>query len=208
MPLHLSAAHENTLDFGDFAVGESRQITFSLTNHGSEPVKFQWPTSLPGLSFSPSTGHLHPSTSKDVSVTFKSDKPVNLRQEHVPGKIGKIKFRDPLNKVCMCVMVEGECYEQTLVQVRDWDDRHKTVHWENVPRSAADSASDKPLPSPAKKKVYHHTIGDFEDMSPSGCGNRDRASELCTGRQKNGPQCVGHCGSHQICLPLTRHQIH
>jgi hydrocephalus-inducing protein len=101
------AAHENSLDFGDFAVGESRQITFSLSNCGTEPVKFQWPTSLPGLSFSPFTGHLHPSTSKDVSVTFRSDKPVTLKQERIAGKIWKIKFREPLEKVaCVYVVVK------------------------------------------------------------------------------------------------------
>ena len=39
----------------------------------------------------------------------------------------------------------------------DWDDRHKSVHWVNIPRSAtaSDSLSDKSLPSPAKKKVKH-----------------------------------------------------
>lgn len=42
-----------------------------------------------------------------------------------------------------------------VLQVSDWDDRHKTVHWVNIPRSATsgDGSADKPLPSPAKKKV-------------------------------------------------------
>ena len=97
--VHSLALHENTLDFGDFPVGETRQISFSLTNRGSQPVKFQWPSSLPGLSFSPATGHLHPATSKDVCVRFKSDRPVTLMRELVPGKIWKIKFKDPLTKV-------------------------------------------------------------------------------------------------------------
>ena len=93
------AAHENCLNFGDFAVRETRQITFTLTNHGSQPVKFQWPSNLPCLSFSPTTGHLHPSSSKDVSVSFKTDRPVAVKQQRVPGKIWKIKFTEPLKKV-------------------------------------------------------------------------------------------------------------
>ena len=97
------AAHENCLNFGDFAVRETRQITFTLTNHGSQPVKFQWPSNLPCLSFSPTTGHLHPSSSKDVSVSFKSDRPVTLNQQRVPGKIWKIKFTEPLKKVT-CIL--------------------------------------------------------------------------------------------------------
>ena len=51
---------------------------------------------------------------------------------------------------------EADVIEDYLsLQVSDWDDRHKTVHWVNIPISATDDSSltDKPLPSPAKKKV-------------------------------------------------------
>ena len=81
-------------------VGETRQVTFTLANHsGNSVVKFQWPSSIPGLTFAPSVGHLHPSTSKDITVTFKSSKPLSVNSERVFGKVWKITFSQPLSQV-------------------------------------------------------------------------------------------------------------
>jgi len=96
---HNPAAQENHLHFGNLAVGEARQVTFALTNHSPRTVvRFQWP-SLPGLTFAPSTGHLHPHTSKDITVTLKANQPQTLTAEHVVGKIWKITFSQPLSQV-------------------------------------------------------------------------------------------------------------
>lgn len=161
------ATHENCLNFGSSAVGETRQITFTLTNHSSHPVKFQWPNSLPGFSFSPASGHLHPSSSKDVSVSFKAGKPVILKRERVAGKLWKIRFLKPLNEVSfavyyfalLCIIIDLICeklcrfYKLQFVQVTDWDNRLKTVRWVNVPTSATSSGGMPGEKPPAKKKV-------------------------------------------------------
>ena len=98
-PTHTPAARENHLHFGRFAVGETRQLIFALTNHSpSTAVRFQWP-SLPNLTFTPSTGHLHPSTSKDITVTFKASRPQSLTAQRVFGKLWKITFSQPLSQV-------------------------------------------------------------------------------------------------------------
>ena len=96
--LHVAACG-NRLNFGDFAVGETRQINFTLNNHGSKTIKFQWPNNVPGLTFSPNTGHLNPSKSKDISVYFKAEKPVTLKQEKATGKIWKIKYPELYKQV-------------------------------------------------------------------------------------------------------------
>ena len=96
---HTPAARENHLHFGHFAVGETRQLIFALTNHSpSTAIRFQWP-SLPNLTFTPSTGHLHPSTSKDITVTFKASRPQSLTAQRVFGKLWKIIFSQPLSQV-------------------------------------------------------------------------------------------------------------
>jgi len=95
LTLSFVAAKPNLIRFGDCFINEPRTLTFSLTNHSkTDCIRFQWPDQLQ-LKFSPQTGHLHCGGSKDFTVTFKSDKPVNLQESIVPCKVTKITFTKP-----------------------------------------------------------------------------------------------------------------
>ena len=149
VPLSYAAFLENHLHFGSLAVGESRQIVFTLANRSqSSTIKFQWPATLPCISFSPSLGHIKPMASKDITVTFKAQtSPECLTAQRIAAKICKIQFAHPL-----CDIV-------------DWDDRMKSVQWVNVapprPPSLESSGTSSVLKqsttarvaTPAKKKV-------------------------------------------------------
>ncbi|XP_022080460.1 hydrocephalus-inducing protein homolog isoform X2 [Acanthaster planci] len=114
----VSAMPSNHIQFGDCHVGESYQLTFTMTNHSpADTVRFQWPEH-PQLKFSPSAGHLHGGLSKDISVTFKTDEAVNLQDSVVSCKVCKISFDKPVD------------------QVADWDDRMRTVKWVDIPVAA------------------------------------------------------------------------
>ena len=97
-----------------------------MTNHSkSDTIRFQWPEHQE-LKFSPNTGHLHAGTSKDMTVTFKSDAPKSLKEEEVACKITKITFEKPAN------------------EVTDWDDRLRTVKWVDVsPTPAPGNTADR-----------------------------------------------------------------
>lgn len=105
--------------------------------------------------FVPSLGHLRPKTSKTITVTFKTIKPLALKAQKVVGKLWKISFQKPLS------------------EVPDWDDRMKSVQWviasqpqppppapavlenasiNSIPASSS-SASKPPQNAPLKKKV-------------------------------------------------------
>lgn len=105
------------LNFGSVAVSQNKQITFRLTNLStSTTLKFQWPSTSP-LTFTPSVGHIKPSTHKDIIVTVKTNKPLSLKAHKVLGKFMRLSFQKPLS------------------QVPDWDDRMKSIQWVNVPQA-------------------------------------------------------------------------
>jgi hypothetical protein len=64
-------------------------VVFSLKNHSStKHLRFKWPVNIPSLTFSPAVGHLHAGSTKDITVTFKSDVPVKLApQEVLPSAV-------------------------------------------------------------------------------------------------------------------------
>eukprot|EP00731_Ephydatia_muelleri_P026704 Em0018g804a len=134
--------HINHLQFGGCPVGESKQLSFVLSNHStSQAIRFQFP-SLPGLSFSPCVGHLHPNSSKDIVVTFRPAKPQTMTAQRLCAKITKIKFSHEIS------------------QVPDWDDRMKSVRWVTAPlqghqgvHDASPTSPGRPPPTPAKQKV-------------------------------------------------------
>ena len=93
------AVRENHLQFGDCAVKESRQITFTLTNHSTTNIYwFQWPTGSHLVIF-PRTGHLHPGKSKDITVTFKASQPKCLKNVKAFAKLSQIIYSKPLSQV-------------------------------------------------------------------------------------------------------------
>ena len=123
------------LNFGDCAINELHQMTFTLTNHSStDPYRFSW-ASIPNISFIPNTGHLHPRCSKDIIAEFKAGEPVSFQNMSVPCKVVKITFPQP------------------LAQVADWDDRMRIIRWvtKKPRKSICSTAEDERVASPSKK---------------------------------------------------------
>ncbi|MEQ2241802.1 hypothetical protein ILYODFUR_029088 [Ilyodon furcidens] len=118
------------LNFGDCHVDCKYQESFTMTNHSSsQVVRFEWPPSEPNVTFSPKVGHIHAGCSKEVTITFCSSQPVTLKQP-MRCKICQVTFKQPIEEVA------------------DWDDRHKTVKWQN----ASDMVSEESQ-QPEIKKV-------------------------------------------------------
>ncbi|KAJ9512718.1 hypothetical protein QJQ45_019009 [Haematococcus lacustris] len=80
---HLPDGQLDELRLADCPVGTARQVVFCLHNHAAKHFKFRWPTNIPGLTFSPATGHLHAGASKDISLTFQAQAPVKLSPQPV-----------------------------------------------------------------------------------------------------------------------------
>uniref|UniRef100_A0A3Q2PEK1 HYDIN axonemal central pair apparatus protein n=1 Tax=Fundulus heteroclitus TaxID=8078 RepID=A0A3Q2PEK1_FUNHE len=119
-----------TLHFGDCHIDCIYQESFTLTNHSSsQVVRFEWPHSGLNVTFSPQVGHLHAGCSKEVTVTFCSSQPVTLKQQ-IRCKICQVEFKQPIEEVA------------------DWDDRQRTMKWQNV--SSMVSEESQP---PEMKKV-------------------------------------------------------
>ncbi|KAM7059176.1 hydrocephalus-inducing protein homolog [Molossus nigricans] len=113
----VAAALVDHIQFGDCHIGNSYNVSFTVTNHSQgNVIRFEWPLSAP-ISFSPQIGHLHPGCAKDIVVTMKSDVPVSLKKVEIKCKVSKIMFQQPAD------------------QVPDWDDRMRTVKWVDVPRN-------------------------------------------------------------------------
>ncbi|XP_024138466.1 hydrocephalus-inducing protein homolog isoform X3 [Oryzias melastigma] len=106
------------LDLGDCHVDHPHHRHFTMTNHSSnQALRFEWPPSGHHLHFSPQVGHLHAGCSKEVTVTFRASQPVILKNHPVKCKVCQVEFQQPIEKVS------------------DWDDRQKTVQWQNASES-------------------------------------------------------------------------
>ncbi|XP_037539075.1 hydrocephalus-inducing protein homolog [Nematolebias whitei] len=128
----LDGSDYKVLHFGDCHVGCTYQQSFTMTNHSSSKVlTFEWPPAGPHIIFSPQDGHLHANCSKEVTVTFRSDRPVTLTNKPVGCKV--------------CQLESQELVEQ----VADWDDPQRTMQRQSTSTSAASEAS----PQPEIKKV-------------------------------------------------------
>ncbi|KAJ8785780.1 hypothetical protein J1605_006740 [Eschrichtius robustus] len=113
----VAAALVNHIQFGDCHIGNSYNVSFTITNHSQvNVIRFEWPL-LATVCFSPQVGHLHPGCAKDIAVTMKSDVPINLKKMGIKCKLSKIMFQLPAD------------------QVPDWDDRMRTVKWVDVLRN-------------------------------------------------------------------------
>ena len=119
--LKLLATKSNVMKFGDCYINEPRTLSFTMSNRSNNSLRFVWPE-LPHLKFLPRIGHLHPGGSKDVSVTYKVERPSRLTENDVTCRVSQVTFDRPLDEVA------------------DWDDRLKTVKW--VAASRHPSSSD------------------------------------------------------------------
>jgi hydrocephalus-inducing protein len=79
---------------------------------------------------------------KDIQVTFKTNKPIQLNKEKVLCSITKITFDRPIN------------------EVPDWDDRMRSIKWIDAPQSTNDSTNPdiQRTNRPARKKVIEADI--------------------------------------------------
>uniref|UniRef100_A0A8C9JFG5 HYDIN axonemal central pair apparatus protein n=1 Tax=Panthera tigris altaica TaxID=74533 RepID=A0A8C9JFG5_PANTA len=124
----ITAALVDHIQFGDCHIGNSYNVSFTVTNHSqANVIRFEWPL-LATVCFSPQIGHLHPGCAKDIVVTMKSEVPINLKKMGVKCKLSRIMFQLPAD------------------QVPDWDDRMRTVKWVDVLRNTPGSFA-------AKRKV-------------------------------------------------------
>ena len=85
------AALEDCLAFGDVDVGVPKVLTFTLRNFSDQPRRFVF-SSLQGLSFAPSIGHLLPHGSKSITATFSSAEPLSYTAERTELTITKIVY--------------------------------------------------------------------------------------------------------------------
>ena len=105
------AAKSNVLKFGDCYINETKTSTLTLTNHhASDCIRFVWPEHA-NLTFKPRVGHLHAGCTKEVIVTFTSDRTLSLEESEVAAKLTRITFDKPAS------------------DVQDWDDRLRVVRW-------------------------------------------------------------------------------
>ena len=87
-------ALEDVLSFGDVEVGVPKTLTFTLRNFSEFARRFEW-TSLPGLTFSPSIGHLPPHGSKPISATFSADEPLSHDAVEASASLALTKIAYP-----------------------------------------------------------------------------------------------------------------
>ncbi|CAF0941486.1 unnamed protein product [Adineta steineri] len=132
----------NTINFGEIHLNESRQILFSITNHHQkDSVRFEWPEHNQ-CTFTPRVGHLHAGCTKDIQITFKTAKPIQLNKEKVLCSITKITFDRPIN------------------EIPDWDDRMRSVKWIDTPQQPADPTNpdQQRINRPVRKKIIEADV--------------------------------------------------
>jgi P pilus assembly chaperone PapD len=98
----------DVLEFADVEVGATKTISFTLRNNSSTPRRFAWET-LPGLTFSPSCGHLQLGAAKQMVATFAASDPIEHKRTAVALQLTKIRYTQP--------------------EPPDWDDTMKTAAW-------------------------------------------------------------------------------
>ncbi|XP_064495671.1 hydrocephalus-inducing protein homolog [Pseudopipra pipra] len=111
----IEAVRANHIKFGECAVRELCNKTFTVTNRSKEEVmQFECLLADAPFQFSPKVGHLQPGCAKNIRVTLKSKVPVTIKRHSVNCMVAKIKYQLPPEEVC------------------DWDDRMCTEKWEDT----------------------------------------------------------------------------
>ncbi|KAJ3074073.1 hypothetical protein HDU98_012192 [Podochytrium sp. JEL0797] len=104
---------ENELSFGDCFIGETKMSAFTVSNHSSDLMRINWAPESLDFIFSPSVLHIHPKSTKSISVSFCAKQQLELKQLKAFCKAVRIKYINPILDV-------------------DWDDRAKAVRWISV----------------------------------------------------------------------------
>jgi hydrocephalus-inducing protein len=92
----------------------SANIILNETNNTSQnTASIVNETQNAAIQFSPRIGHLHAGCAKDITVTFKSFEPKQMKKELFTCNLTKIAF------------------EQQINEIKDWDDRLSQVKWVN-----------------------------------------------------------------------------
>ncbi|XP_015443273.1 hydrocephalus-inducing protein homolog isoform X1 [Pteropus alecto] len=158
----VAAALVDHIQFGDCHIGNSYNVSFTVTNHSQvNVIRFEWPL-LATISFSPQIGHLHPGCSKDIVVTMKSDMPINLKKMGVKCKLSKIVFQLPAD------------------QVHDWDDRMRTVKWVDAHRNMPGTLTTKRKVVEMDPEPAHSILEEnYRELQLQISANVDFASYKC-----------------------------
>lgn len=82
---------DNEIAFGDCQIGESKQISFTISNHSAEVLRVTFPD-LSEFSFYPSCCHLNPKGSREIIANFFAKQPVDIQKHSVAVKASKIKL--------------------------------------------------------------------------------------------------------------------
>ena len=130
----------NELCFKGVVVGRLQTASFTMRNIGDSMIRFQWSTST-DIIFSPRMGHISSHQTKEISVTFVSDKPV----KYIGAK-------------CICQVRKIQLTENPNASNIDWDDSQKMITF--VPRSelTVNDATTSQIPNKAVlSKEDHHT---------------------------------------------------
>eukprot|EP00798_Chlamydomonas_sp_ICE-L_P006741 gene6741-3411_t len=85
------------LKIPDGPLSVPRVQTFAIMNHSAtKTMRFKWPPAAhPTLSFSPAIGHLLPGCTKDITLTFLTESPVQLSPQEVKMSITQINPKEP-----------------------------------------------------------------------------------------------------------------
>lgn len=95
----ITANRESNLNYGVSPVGEPAHLSFTLSNLSTtDAIRFQWPV-VPCLAFSPAIGHIHPSSSREITAAFTCIKPKKFQGQRFAGKYWKIAYSKPISQV-------------------------------------------------------------------------------------------------------------
>ncbi|KAI9095517.1 hypothetical protein DFS34DRAFT_651319 [Phlyctochytrium arcticum] len=133
---------ENEIVFGNCFVNSPRHVGFNVTNHCHEFLRLAF-TSNENFKLAPSTFHIRPKSSKDVTATFVSEEPCEIAKLALAVKCNKIRYHGVSTDV-------------------DWDDSARIVRW---------VVSD-PTRVPTPKKVLEQIAEPHHEVLPSGMTDR------------------------------------
>ncbi|KAJ3408149.1 hypothetical protein HDU80_006663 [Chytriomyces hyalinus] len=106
----LPSDSENEVSFGDCFIGESKTITFAVSNHSADVIRINWSMDIADFVFTPTVAHIRPKSKKEVSISFCAKQ----QAEFVAVKA-----------LCKCLKIK---YATSGIDF-DWDDKASAVKW-------------------------------------------------------------------------------